>query len=419
MSAVGFLALIVGGCGAASAPEVRVQYQDTRGTGVVLRWEQDVDARGEVRWNDPVTGAPRATVAQAGHGQRHLVLGLPAGRSQTLDVVIDGVRTASVDVVPRDAPEDLPVFERVEGGWDGWTAVPWTDPVGERAGVVVLDGEARPLAWVASPLFPTDVAWRQDPHGGPVLVHNVMGETSSLEDLPLDEEIPASSLPTPQGHHAFVVLPDGGRAWIAAKTRRVDGEDVIGDTVVVRDADGRERVAWDSFASLPVVRHEAWDSLGAQKDWTHANGLAWNAEARTWVVSLYWLRQILEVDDATGTVLRSLDGHAVDSVFGPQHAASPEGEGVILFDNALQDRPSRVARFGWDGTLAWEWTPTARTNTLVLGDAHRLPDGRLLTSWGTAGRLAGLDPAGDLAWEVRAPPGIVLGQVAWTAGGGE
>lgn len=413
------LAWALAGCAASQAIDVRVQVQDERGTGVVVRWEQDASARGSVRWTDPVTGELRTTPPRAGHAQRHLVLGLPPGETQTLDVVIDGVRVAGVDVVPRDALDDLPAFETVRGTWDGWSAIPWTDPVGGRAGVVVLDGAARPIAWSASPLFPTDVGWRWNAEGAPSLVHNVMGEVSSLEDVPLDTEVATSSLATPGGHHAFTLLPDGRVAWLAGTTRQVEGEEVLGDTLIVRDAAGTERVAWDSFASLPLERHEAWDSLGRQKDWTHANALAWNAASRSWLVSLYWLREVIEIDDADGAVLRTLDGHAVSSAFGPQHAASLEGDGVLLFDNALQERPSRVARFAWDGALQWEWTPEQRTNTLVLGDAERLADGRLLTTWGTTGKVIGLDAEGVPAWEVHAPTGIVLGQVAWTAGWGD
>ena len=249
-----------------------------------------------------------------------------------------------------------------------------------------------------------------------MLVHNVMGETSALVALPLDAEVPASTLTTPEGHHAFTLLPDGGSAWLATESRPVDGETVLGDRIVVADAAGNERVAWSSFDTLPITRHEAWDSLGPEKDWTHANALAWDAGRGTWLVSLYWLRQVVEIDDATGAVLRLLDGHLTESAFGPQHASSPEGDAILLFDNALQDRPSRVARFGWDGALQWEWTPAARTNTLVLGDAERLADGRLLTSWGTSGKLIALDAAGAPIWAARAPAGIVLGQVAWTSG---
>ena len=410
------LAWGLAGCGAPPTLDVRVHYQDERGTGVVLRWEQDATARGAVRWTDPVSGAVRTTPARVGRAQRHLVLGLPPGEPQTLEVLLDGVPSATLDVVPRDAPEDLPAFAVVQGAWDGWTAVPWTDPVGARAGVVVLDGAARPLAWTASALFPTDVGWRWDPADGLTLVHNVMGETGALESVPLDEEIAPSSMVTPGGHHAFTILPDDGLAWLAYETRQVDGEAVIGDVIVVRDAAGNERVAWNSFDSLPVERHEAWDSLGAQKDWTHANALAWNPASRSWLVSLYWLREVVEIDDASGVALRVLDGHETSSTFGPQHAASFEDEGVLLFDNALQDRPSRVARFGWDGALQWEWTPQERTNTLVLGDAEGLADGRLLTAWGTSGKLIGLDADRAPTWEVHAPAGIVLGQVAWTAG---
>ena len=43
------LAWGLAGCGAPPTLDVRVHYQDERGTGVVLRWEQDATARGAVR----------------------------------------------------------------------------------------------------------------------------------------------------------------------------------------------------------------------------------------------------------------------------------------------------------------------------------------------------------------------------------
>ena len=228
-----------------------------------------------------------------------------------------------------------PEFQRVHGELDGYVLLPWYDPAGDDGGVVVVDSDGC-TRWSADvPPFATAAKWVED-----TVWYNRMGEEPALyaADMLSGE---TEQIDTPDAHHDFLVHPDGTIAWLAEVTEEVDGEQVKGDVIRERAPDGTVTEVWNAFDDLPIEHHAQWEIL-TPRDWTHANGLAYSASDQSYIVSLYWLRQVIKVDRHTGHHVAKLDGASLADPFGPQHAPSASPGGALrIFDNGRTEGQSR------------------------------------------------------------------------------
>ncbi len=388
------------------APEVTATLQDTTvGNVVVVEWESEAEVAGTVS-----AGEGNRTPSVVATHHRHTIWGLPPDEAVILSVEEAGAAVAEVTVQTVAVPSGVPEVTLEFGTWEGFVAIPHSTLDGEHSGVVVVDGQGRTVAWaIADRPNATNAAW-----DGTAVWYNEVNVPTALWRVPLDGGEPIG-FELPDAHHEFVVLgddviPGGGVAYLRTVERVVGEENIYGDQLVFSGHDGTERVVWDAFDTEAIsAPHEGWNYTPGGSDWTHANGISRDATRGTWLVSLYWLRQVLEIDEATGQVVRRLDG-SVGDVFGPQHAVEPTDAGVLLFDNQKFGDHSSVAEIDWNGTVTWRWSPDPAVTTLVLGDVDRLDDGRTLTSWGTDGAVIGLDAAGDEAFRVRLEELFVVGQ---------
>ncbi|MES2638424.1 MAG: aryl-sulfate sulfotransferase [Myxococcota bacterium] len=317
--------------------------------------------------------------------------------------------TASVEDTgePCAAVDGAPAFTLVSGALDGEVLLPWYDPVDEQAGVVVVGSGGCVVESYQTGLFPTAARWVGDS-----LWYNTMGPEQSLNRIDgISGE--TETFATPRGHHDFVVLDDGTVAWLAEEVREIDGVSILGDLVRERAPDGTERQVWSAFEQLDLADSTTvWCGEKTPRDWTHANGMAWSPERDAYLVSLYCLAQVVEIDRASGRHLRVLDGAAATSPFGPQHAPSVSPTGVRLFDNAGPDGASRLIEVSWDAEITWSWAPADGLATPVLGDHFMRDDGVRLASFGAEGVVLALDPAGQELWRI-VTPGVVVGRLDW------
>jgi hypothetical protein len=220
----------------------------------------------------------------------------------------------------------------------------------------------------------------------------------------------------PGAHHDFVRFEDGSLAFLRSVERVVDDSYVTGDELVVRGPDGAERVVWNAFDTEEVTRHEGWDTFETIRgDWTHANGLTWDPTTRRWAVSLYWLHDLLVIDDATGAVVERLDGDLTPEPFGPQHAVSWVDGGWWIFDNNTPGHGSRALHLGADGGLLDQWYPPGGGFAGVLGDVSPLEDGRLLVTTGILPDLWMVTPRQEALFHVSWPQAQSVGQAEWIA----
>jgi hypothetical protein len=115
-------------------------------------------------------------------------------------------------------------------------------------------------------------------------------------------------------HHDAIRLPNGDTAVLGETQKRVGKIDVMGDTIVVLDANFQVTWTWDIFAHLtPPARFGpgltcnltypfTLCALPDQKaeDWTHANGLGWSAADGDLILSIRHLDTVLKIDYNNG-----------------------------------------------------------------------------------------------------------------------
>lgn len=311
------------------------------------------------------------------------------------------------ETFPCDPNADGPTFEHVHGDIDGYVLVPWYDPAGGEAGVVVVDA-AGCTRWSAEvDPYVTSARWQDE-----VIWFNQMGDDAALHrvDMVTGEE---ALLETPHGHHDFLLHPDGTVAWLVEEIRTVDDEEVLGDLLRELRPDGSVVDVWNAFDSLPIERHDQWDLLNL-RDWTHANGLAYDHASDTYIVSLYWLSEVIAVDRRSGAVTRRLKGDTLADPFGRQHAPSAmPGGGLRLFDNTGIGEGSRLLDLTWDGQVTWEWNTLDNLGSPVLGDLLVREDNVALASFGAEGVVLAVTE-GVETWRIAAP-GVVIGRLDWRA----
>lgn len=375
---------------------------------VLASWDASAAPRAWVRFEEGRVTPVSTTGSIA-------LLGLPADIAFTAELVTDegvvGEASTTTGSLPAEAPELV-----VEGALDGGYLLVGTSPhPGAIPVLYVLDAAGRIVFYHAfpeagAPLIGAPSGWGLQPDGGGVWVQISGTDNVGMQRVSFD----ASDdrwVDLPGAHHEVLRRDDGSVAYLRGETRTVNGEPATGDLLVVRATDGTERVAWDPFATLPIERHAGWYFFeNIPGDWTHANGIAWNPEARQWTVSLFWLRTLVVIDDATGAIVRTLDGRVNPAPFGPQHSPRWSGDGWWVFDNADVTRGSGAVHFSPTGDVLARWFPPEKVFTAALGDVLALDDGRLLVGGGTvpATWLGAPDASPDfrIAW----PGSTLVGQ---------
>jgi len=359
-----------------------------------------------------------------------VLLGLPARHDVELSVCAGpssegrchetSARTAAVPgrVVPFEHtvgdPSDGPPFvlTSVISGEEG------------ESSVQILDANGRPT-WVVEPTWgftPTARFSRDGTAVWMLLTSKEHVEDAVILRQPLTGGAP-EEIPAPYAHHDFVELEDGTLAWIAAELREVEGEAVVGDRIVERAPDGTTREVWSAFDWLDVVPNAGWamEQYPFGVDWTHANGLDFDADRNAYTLSLYHHRTLAHVDRSSGELLWLLGGDDDDfggtSYFGPQHAPDFDAHGhLTVFDNGGTGSSAvglRLDEDAWTAQEVWRFSADDGRGNLLLGDVAPQLDGGALISWGEHGAISHVDASGKLAWEIHATQTGVVGQVTW------
>jgi hypothetical protein len=290
----------------------------------------------------------------------------------------------------------------------------WFDPGVGRAAAMILDRDGA-VVWyyVSEQATSMSARFSEDGLAVVLLLEQTRASDAKIVRVPLDGS-PITETAAPGGHHDFRELGDGRYAYLAEDLRDIDGTQVKGDRIMEIGPDGSREV-WDAFDSLDMVPGEGWDMTPA--DWTHANGLYWDAEHGRYLLSLYRLRQILSIDEASGAIEwklgRNGDFKFVDDAgFGPQHAPDLVGDDLLLFDNAAADSTSRLVQYHLDtaagtATKTWSWQPTEDQRTFILGDARRLPDGATVSAWGDLDEILAIGADGSVVRRVSLEQGLI------------
>jgi hypothetical protein len=244
-------------------------------------------------------------------------------------------------------------------------------------------------------------------------------------------------------HHDAFSLPDGDVAVLGATQKTVNGHDIMGDMVIVLDANLQVVWTWNTFDHLtPPARFPAGAAVCANTgptlcalpdsqalDWTHANSIGWSPPDDDLTVSLRNLSSLVKIDfrngHGNGAIIWRLGEGGDFSLrstdpspwFSHQHDAHlVDADTVIAFDNSNSrcqdsdesgcqsrgqvyhlDEQQHSAMLQFRANLGAFWQ--------ALGSAQLLPHGNLTFAGGYAppSKEVEFQPNGTKVYELDSP----------------
>jgi len=227
------------------------------------------------------------------------------------------------------------------------------------------------------------------------------------------------SIRTESAHHTFTELPDGTVAYLAVDVRETEEYGgVVGDRLLEVHPDGTVTQVFSVWEHFEIVEHLNWNSNHYPQghDWTHGNALYYNHEAQTYLISFRNISAVIEVDRATGKVVRQFGGEDRRYTVGGdgflyQHGVHWTEDGTLLMTTSgaggdADGLETWAVEYAVDSerrqlTEVWSYGRGEGLHARALGEAHRLPGGNTLVNWGTEGLLREIAPNGDVLWEME------------------
>jgi len=231
--------------------------------------------------------------------------------------------------------------------------------------------------------------------------------------------------------HDFMVAA-GGDYWILCDdTRTMDlsslggnaAAQVTGTVVQHVETDGSVSFEWNVFDHFQITDLPAADRSGPSVNFTHGNGIDLDTDGNL-LLSFRSLSEVTKVNVATGAVMWRLGGLAnqftfinnTKAAFDRQHGVRRGEAGQIqMLDNGL-GAPSRFVTFQIDGnaltaTMVNEFIESPTTYTAVGGGTQHYTNGHSIVTFGQAGKVAEVDPAGVKVWELTGVTGMYVFRV--------
>jgi hypothetical protein len=370
----------------------------------------------------------------AGPAHEVLVGGMPPLTKVFVRAVheVDGVQQASelLELQTGAASTDLPNFD-VSVSTGPTAAYVLTTTVGVPSSAFIVDRDGAPVWWFTPGSQYVVNQAHVSPSGTEVWVNRANRDfgidSGAVFRVRLDGTI-MQEITTPLAHHDFVVLPDDeGIAYLTLDVRDVGGDSVIGDAIMEIATDGSARTVWSAFDDFDPGDVDPSENTGFYPqgyDWTHGNGMSYDPDTDSYLVSLRNLSSIVSVDRASGRVNWVVGGagdmRGVDLTRGffEQHSPrlTPDGK-LLVFDNGAPYQTgaySRAIELAVDPaagtyTQVWAFDDQRDNVTYLLGDAQRLPSGNTLVSWGNVGMLTEVDPSGEVVWRLNSDIGHGIG----------
>ncbi len=235
------------------------------------------------------------------------------------------------------------------------------------------------------------------------------GAGSEVHRMTLDAVI-HDSRPAPGLHHAFTELPDETLAWAST-----NGE--LG-ALMLTPPGGEPEALFDCDAYF--------GGLGLEPACL-VNTVYHHEPTGSFLLSFPEYHTVLEIDGASGDVLRSFGAApgswAVDppeAAFDLQHGVTYTDAGTLLLSTHLSpdDHTGVVREFELDEggeTLhqIWSFGADQGIEADLGGEAHRLPGGNTLTNYGTTPRIREVTPDGEVVWDVAFVEERLLGRTFW------
>ncbi|MCA9772057.1 MAG: aryl-sulfate sulfotransferase [Myxococcales bacterium] len=279
-----------------------------------------------------------------------------------------------------------------------------------------LDGEGQLVWYDESGAAPEEVFRLANGN----LLYNTAG--NSVEEIDMFGDtirtITNVSMGTDTIHHELTPLPNGNYLTLSTELRTIGGYplgltfDVVGDVIVEFTSDGVVVDEWSTFDHLDPYRiHFGWDSETwwstyhpFVKDWTHGNGVIYDASDDTMIVSLRHQDIVYKLTRAHPEQLVWVMGQDEPATTGddawpfltlvgpgkyPNHQHAPEllpNGHILMYDNANNVQITRAVEYAIDPgaltmTQEWEWVDPDYTPPLFarfVGDVDLQPNGNVL-----------------------------------------
>lgn len=361
-------------------------------------------------------------------------------------------------VVP-PAPAIFPRIQlEVEGdpGFEYLLATMAIEPAG-RSAAVILDKKGNFVWWVLGDSGLSYVTPQLTVEGGEPVVGWVQTDHDMEEDLGKLVHVPVSGAwrretRLPMGHHDVVQHEDGTLAFLAYTFRYRwldwDWTHMVSDQIRVGrvgqdEADPTELV-FDQFDDFPIRTVESCDhvqnvettTFGVEhvQEWTHANSLLYVPEDDTYVVNdkyTDWMFAVGRRDGRVRWILNGLHGTFTNpdgteiwraprdtDLWSHAHTSQVWHGGAMMFDNGDHREPpaSRVMEVAWDtdtriAEAVWVHDHPEGAFAQALGDAHKLPDDRVLVTWAAAQTVEVVTRDHVTDWRIRVNDGAWIGRV--------
>lgn len=223
------------------------------------------------------------------------------------------------------------------------------------------------------------------------------GAASEIWRMKIDGTI-VETYPTPGLHHPFTDMEDGSIVWAAYQNNS-------NETIEKLTPAGEQISIFDCWSYI-----EQWDLEDA---YCASNTLVWHPLRESFLLSLYSLEAVLEVDSNTGEVLRRF-GHIpeaytfepAESAFYWQHGGYILESGNFLVSSRSKEPDETVIReYEIDDDSqalreVWSFGLGEGIYGRTMGEAHRLPSGNTLHNYGSATRLREVTMDGEVVWDI-------------------
>jgi hypothetical protein len=386
-------------------------------------WVEFTDADGVVRTSPPVAGDAGAHDA--------LLLGLPANTDVTYRVVDEGpdetrcstsaeARTAGLDAALPEFSVAEPLPDEVE---PGYLVAPF---LGEDASSLNVIDTAGRYVW-SMPVGDRTLRVRKSIDGQALLYNEVVAGSGMLVRVGFDG-IEQARTAVPNGHTDFVEVAPRHYVVLGFDVRPFgdSGRRFVGDELLDVDEAGESRVLWSTFDSFSpdLDRTYPTDWLPEDpdaEDWTHANGLSYDAGTDSLMVVLGGLNTVVRLDRSTGAVIDVIGGSTsnfatADGLLSNPHSAEllPGGNLLVFNRNQFGVECSEAVEIALDrgaatATEVWRYASDTCLGVYYLGEAKRLPGGNTLTVFATSGEIDQATPAGETAWRLSLDLGAGVG----------
>jgi hypothetical protein len=264
----------------------------------------------------------------------------------------------------------------------------------------ILDADGDPVWWALAPANPSRAHMSWDGQEMWMEALNVTNMGGEMRRVSMDGSMTESNISgLSNAHHDFTPLPGNG---IAAMLWTASGMNASNALVEV-SASGAITTIVPDFSTLYTATA------------FHPNAIHYYPSDDTYTISDRFSSLFVKITRA-GELIWQLGGkNPVDptkfftvegAAWQVNHGHQLLGNGNFLFFNNSGDGTQSTAReyaldtSAWTATSVWTYQASG-INSVVLGDAERLPNGNTLVTYSTSATIQEIDPSGNVVMSIK------------------